>query len=108
MDVTKYAESQYIKLDLIMEAPSKEITFLSAGEELKGQYGYKLEFRVSFNGKEKVYTPNMQSIKNLKEAWGAESNTWMMKTATLTTQYDEKQQKTLLIAKPHKVEEERV
>ena len=108
MDVTKYAESQYLNMDLLMESPSKEITFLSAGEEVKGNYGYKLEFRVSIDGKEKTYSPNMQSIKNLKEAWGKESSNWLMKTAILTTNYDEKKKQTLVIAKPKIVEEEQV
>lgn len=101
IDVTKYAESQYVKVDLVRESPSKQITFLSAGKEVETKYGTRLEFQVSMDKKIKCYSPNMQSVKNLKDAWGSDSNMWLTKIAKLTIELTEQGKETIIAVPSH-------
>lgn len=77
-------ESDFINAELVKESPTKKLVFISAGEYQNSDFGEKLTFNVQMDGKNKQYRPNRDSVANLAQAWGMNSDNWIGKTATVS------------------------
>lgn len=87
MDVTKYAESEYMNVSQVKAAVVKKAVFVDSGMvesfTYDGKQLEKMVFVVEFNGRRKKWSPNMDTLKNLGQAWGWESSHWVGKTVQL-------------------------
>ena len=79
VDASEACESQYITVDLVRESNSKEITICDPGDYEDTDFGRKLTFKVSIDGKEKIWRPNRDTCANLKGAWGGDTADWSTK-----------------------------
>lgn len=77
VNATKAMESKYVNVDLIRESPSKKAIILGEGEYVEGDYGEKLELPIEIDGKQKTWSPNKDSVKNMNSEWGVETRNWI-------------------------------
>ena len=77
----------YIKAEMVQDGD--KITFVDAGKVTEKTFTEEqgprkvLEIGVTFKGESKTYSPNGASQKNLKAAWGPDTENWIGKTAVL-------------------------
>jgi len=77
----EYTKSDFAKAGKDIVTGDK-ITFLDEGTPDTGQYGTRLVFNLKMpNGEEKKLTPNKTSLRELGEAWGDDTDTWVGKVA---------------------------
>lgn len=71
-------ESKYINADLVRDSPTKRLVIIGEGEFVEGDYGAKLELPVQIDGKDKIWSPNKDSSKNLAaECDSRDSKDWV-------------------------------
>jgi hypothetical protein len=87
VDITEYAESKNINVDIVKKSPTKIVVFLDGGHEenvtFENKTTKKVIFQVSIDGKIKNYTPNQDSIQNLARSWTFKTDLWISKKAQL-------------------------
>jgi hypothetical protein len=83
VDTTKAKEGKYINSDLVRESPTKKLVIIDEGEFVDGDYGEKFQMNVTIDRKDKIWSPNKDSISNLHEAYGRESKDWVGKIIKL-------------------------
>lgn len=83
MDVTKYMQSENITVQLLKENPQRIIKILTEAKAVQTDYGIKLACEVDYNGNKKTWRLNRDTIKNLCEAYGTDSNLWIDKDIRL-------------------------
>ena len=85
MDLTKFNESQYLNADIVRNSPTKKVVILSQGAAVISEYNgittEQFEVLIEIDGKQKKWKPNLDSRKNLSDAWTTESSNWIGKMA---------------------------
>ena len=88
VDVSKAMESSYLDVELVRESPTKKCVFLDEGEyvskEYQGERYEKLEFLVEIDGKRKKWAPNKDTITNISNAFGKNSQSWIGRVVKLS------------------------
>jgi len=77
MDVSKFAEGQYINAEIVKNSPTRKLVIVSEGEVVDTKYGEKLEIEVELDKKKKKWKPNVDSMKNMITAWGKDNKAWI-------------------------------
>lgn len=85
MDMTKYAESEYLTSDKVKAATNKIGVIISDVSEVKGDYGLKPQVTVDFNDMQKKWSMNRQSVANLCDNVSKDSLKWIGKQILFTT-----------------------
>lgn len=102
-DTTKL--SKYIKVENVQDGDT--IVFIDGGVILEKDFKKDgvtekrnvLEITVNFKGEHKTYSPNSTSVKLLSAAWGADSDGWVERQATLFV-LPANNGKNMIVAKP--------
>jgi hypothetical protein len=76
VDVKELMESKWLRPEDVENSTSKKGVILNTEIGAEGKYGKALKMSIQIDGKDKLYTPNKASLKNLSEAWGTESSSW--------------------------------
>ena len=85
MDMTNYVESESINLDFVKSSPTKKGILLSSGVMAPTKEGQmKPKFLVEIDGKQKYWTMNKNTAKNLSMMFGNESNGWVGRKVEFT------------------------
>lgn len=79
VDTTKAKEGKYITADLVKESLSKKCVIINEGEFVDGDFGEKFQITVEIDGKQKIWSPNKDSICNMHDAYGKDSKAWIGK-----------------------------
>ena len=81
VDTTKASESAYINVDLVRTSPTRKCVIIDEGEykqgEYQGQKYEKFECTVEIDHKMKKWSPNKDSVKNIQEEYGMDSQEWV-------------------------------
>lgn len=77
VDATRAMESKYVNADLVRDSPTRKLVILGEGEFVEGDYGAKLELPVMIDGKDKTWSLNKDSAKNLNAEYGRDSKNWV-------------------------------
>ena len=83
MDTTKATEGKYVNAEIVKGSPTKKCVIINEGEFVDGDYGEKFQLTVEIDGKQKIWSPNKDSIKNLQLAFGKDSINWVGKIIKL-------------------------
>ena len=78
VDITQALESQFVTIDLVMNSQTKKMVVIDSGRYEKGEFGERLSLGVNIDGKEKIWRPNQESVKNLS-VFGYDTNQWIGK-----------------------------
>ena len=69
VDATKAMESEYLTADLVKNSATQKLVILDQGEYQDTDYGEgkvdRLTLKVEIDGKEKLWRPNKDSVKNI-------------------------------------------
>jgi len=96
----KYEEGEFLNADMVEKSATKTIVFLNSGELKHTDYGDRVQFLISIDEKEKLYTPNRTSIANLNKVFGFNSALWVGNKAKVHVEIVQK--KNSIIAEPIK------
>ena len=87
VDTTRAMESSYVTVDLIRESPTKKCVIIDGGEYVEAEYNGKkydkFQLTIELDGKRKSWSPNKDSVKNIAEVYGRDSNAWVGKIIKL-------------------------
>jgi hypothetical protein len=87
VDCSEALESQYLTVDLVKASPSKTIVITDPGSyELTEHKEKKLTLGVSIDGKMKRWRPNKETLNNLANVWGRQTEQWTGKRIGLELQ----------------------
>lgn len=102
MDMEQYAEGESISVDFIERSVTKIGVIISSGELVAfgGKDKPRFKIEIAGTGKQKYYSPNMYSVRNLVEAWGTNSEGWVGKAVHF--EVIEKNGRQMIIASPSK------
>lgn len=84
MDMTKYAESEYLNSSIVVSSVTKKLVIIAPCEERMYEGKMQPNFRVSIDGKIKLWRPNQETIQNMIRAWGADDSKWIGKVVDLS------------------------
>jgi hypothetical protein len=77
MDMTNYAESEYVNKEYVASLQNKRGVILDAGNLAPTKFGERVMFSVSFQGgKVKKWTPTREQISQLVQGFGKDSVVW--------------------------------
>ena len=85
VDTTRASEGKYVNADMVKDSPTKKCIIIDEGEYVDGDYGEKFQLTVEIDKKQKIWSPNKDSIKNLQEEYGKDSALWVGKIVKLST-----------------------
>lgn len=84
MNTKEFAESEYLNPSIVKESPTKRAVILGKIESIdvtfQGKTFNKLSMEVEIDGKKKTYRPSKDTIRNLHNTLGYESNQWLGRT----------------------------
>lgn len=78
---SKALESEFLTVKFAEESLTKEFVVLGEGSYEQTDYGEKLRVPVEIDGKQKIWTPNKDSVKNCRRVWGLDTKEWIGKRA---------------------------
>lgn len=84
MDATQFAEGEYINADIVRHSPTKLIKILGAGKSENTEYGLKLTLPVKIDDKPKIWRPNRDSVRNIINVFGKDTESWIGKQVDLS------------------------
>jgi len=76
VDIKELMESKWLMPIDIKNSSTKKGVILNTELTSEGKFGIGLKISIQIDEKDKLYSPNKASLKNLSEAWGTESSTW--------------------------------
>jgi len=79
MDMTQYAESEYLTAEKIEQSETKIGVVVSDSEIVDSKFGKTPEFHIEIDGLKKKWKPNKTSIQHLIDAFGKDSKSWLGK-----------------------------
>jgi len=83
VDVTCAMESDYVNVDLIKASPTKKCVVINEGvyedAEYQGKKYNKFNIGIEIDMKQKIWSPNKDSVKNIAEVYGMDSKNWVGK-----------------------------
>jgi len=85
MDTSKATEGKYINGEMVKNSPTKKCVILDEGEFVEGQFGEKFQLTVEIDGKQKIWSPNKDSIVNIQDKMGKDSKFWIGEIIKLRT-----------------------
>jgi hypothetical protein len=85
VDVNELIGNEYISVDVVRNAKNKRAVVIDAGEVVETKFGTRLMITVQLDAETKEWTLNRETIKNLKEQYGADSKEWVGKEVMLST-----------------------
>jgi hypothetical protein len=77
VDTTRASEGKYVNADMVRDSPTKKLVIMDEGEYVEGDYGEKFQLTVEIDGKQKIWSPNKDSIKNIQDVKGKDSKNWI-------------------------------
>ena len=77
VDSTEATESDFVSVDMVKGLEKPQLVILGGGDYEEGDYGRKLVLPVNIDGREKKWSVNKDSAKNLKQAFGADTVSWV-------------------------------
>ena len=84
MDMTEFMEGKYLTVDLVEKSKDRKAYILTPGIREQGKFGQTATLMIDFNGIQKQWSPNKQSVKCLSDAWGVASEQWVGKRIEFT------------------------
>ncbi len=84
MDVTRFAESDYVNAELIKSCKNNKAVIISDAKITKTEYGERMEFDLDIDKKRKTYRPSKDTIRNLIFVFGSETQRWLGKQIELS------------------------
>lgn len=107
MDMTKYAESEYLTAEKINKSLTKIGVVIADATEIDGKFGKKSEFLIEIDEVRKKWNPNKTSVQNLIEGYGKDSKSWLGKEVIFSVVKTE-QGKDTIIGKPLPIKTENI
>lgn len=77
VDTSKALETAYLNVEYVKNSKERRATIIAEGEYMPTDYGEKLTIPIIINGVRKLYRPNRDSIKNIREAYGLNTQGWV-------------------------------
>lgn len=77
MDTTRATEGKYVNADMVKNSLTKKAVILDEGEFVEGQFGEKFQLTIEIDGKQKIWSPNKDSIVNIQDKMGKDSKFWI-------------------------------
>ena len=77
VDTTKATEGKYVNAEMIKNSPTKKLVIIDEGEFVDGDYGEKFQLTVELDAKQKIWSPNKDSIVNIQDKMGRDSKFWI-------------------------------
>jgi len=77
VDTTRASEGKYVNAEMVKDSPTKKAVIIDEGEYIEGDYGEKFQLTVELDGKQKIWSPNKDSIKNIQSELGKDSKFWI-------------------------------
>jgi len=77
MDTTRATEGKYVNADMVKNSTTKKLVIIDEGEFVEGDYGEKFQLTVEIDGKQKIWSPNKDSIVNIQDVMGKDSKFWI-------------------------------
>lgn len=99
MDMTKFAESEYLTADKVSKSATKKGYIIGDAEEVEGKFGSKVQLLIEIENIRKKWNPNKTSVQNLIDAFGTDSKKWLGKEVIFSIETTEKGKQTI-IGKP--------
>lgn len=87
MDIGKYAESEFVTVQLVKESNTKKLVILDQGSEQAFENKVGLVFLVNIDGKTKKWKPNKLTLSNLIKSLTTNSDAWVGKTVDLRIEF---------------------
>lgn len=84
VDVTQAMEGKYVNADMVRNSKTKKLVIIDEGKYEESDYGAKLHLTVEIDGKQKTWSPNKDSVKNIAEEYGTDSRQWIGKIIKLS------------------------
>ena len=85
VDTTRAIEGKYVNSEMVKNSPTKKCVVIDEGSYVKGDYGEKFQLTVEIDGKQKIWSPNKDSLKNMQNSWGMDSAKWIGHIVSLST-----------------------
>lgn len=77
VDSTKACQGEYVNVDMIQDLTKKKLIITNEGSYELGDYGEKLTLQVEINGQAKKWSPNKDSCRSMREAYGSDTKAWV-------------------------------
>lgn len=78
VDSTRATESEFVNVDLVRDSKSKKLVITGEGEYRKTEFdNERLTLPVEIDGKQKLWSPNMDTAKNIKVVCGVDTKYWV-------------------------------
>lgn len=84
MDATQFGESDYITAEIVKASPTKKAVITGKPKSEETDWGMKLSIPVDIDKKPKTYRPNKDSVRNIIEVFGKETDNWVGKELHLS------------------------
>ena len=86
VDVSGMIESDFLTVEAVREAKEKKLVLLDGGETITTKWNTeRLEFKVQIDKKNKTWLPNTETLRNLANSWGNNTDKWIGKVVMLST-----------------------
>ena len=86
MDASKYAESDFVCVDLISSLSNKIGVIVDVTSEQTPKWGEKMKVSFEFSGRKKSWNPPSNVVKNFIIAWSSETMGWAGKKVAFSVQ----------------------
>lgn len=85
MDTKGLEEGNTVTVQAVKDSPTKKLVILSGGAMMPNKEGIqKLNLLCEIDGRQKMWTPNKTTIRNLQGKLGYESSAWIGKLVGLS------------------------
>ena len=86
VDVSGMIESDFLTVEAVREAREKKLVLLDGGWPITTKWNTeRLEFKVQIDKKNKTWLPNTETLRNLANYWGNDTEKWIGKVVMLST-----------------------
>lgn len=82
MNVSQYAESEYLNAELALKKVAREFQVMSDAKEEETKFGKRLTLDIDYGGSAKKFQPSRDSVKTMCDSAGVESKGWVGKRFT--------------------------
>lgn len=76
MDTTEFSQGQYITAEVVKQSPTKTGIIIDEALGENTDFGVKLQCKVNFDGREKIWRLNRDSVKNM-QTLSLDSKAWI-------------------------------
>jgi hypothetical protein len=85
VDTKKALEKKYLDAEYVKGLVDKGAIITGEGDYVPTDYGDRLTIPLGINGTPKLYQPNRDSVKNIVDAYGTDTKSWISKRILLST-----------------------